>query len=213
MKPGQLQFLLIFGKTGSGKSEILRCLQNKGEQVLDLEFLAKHNGSVFGGLGGKQQLSQEVFEQAIKERLDSFHPDRPVWVEYESNYLGRLQIPGWLLNEMSRGKMIVLIVSAEKRIKRIIRTYSEHPVDKLLNAASKIRHKLNPKKYRRIRRSIMEQDYETAVSLLLTYYDRIYENALKRSEAGILVEMEILGDSPEGDAIKIAEAVSSIQGV
>jgi len=207
MKSEQQQFLVIFGKSGSGKSEILRCLREKGEQVLDLERLAEHNGSAFGGLGGKQQPRQEDFESEIKNMLASFRTDRPVWVEYESNYLGRLQIPGSLMNEMSRGKLIVVDVPKERRIDRIVRIYSEYPIDKLLDAVAKIKRKLSPAKYRLVRRSIEERDYETAVSLLLAYYDRIYENALKRTNSCVLAEIEISGNSAEDDAEKILDVV------
>ena len=207
MKSEQQQFLVIFGKSGSGKSEILRCLHEKGEQVLDLERLAEHNGSAFGGLGGKQQPRQEDFESEIKNMLASFRTDRPVWVEYESNYLGRLQIPGSLMNEMSRGKLIVVDVPKERRIDRIVRTYSEYSIDKLLDAVAKIKRKLSPAKYHLVRRSIEERDYETAVSLLLAYYDRIYQNALKRTNSCVLAEIEISGNSAEDDAEKILDVV------
>ena len=207
MKAEQLQFLIIFGKSGSGKSEILRCLSNKGEQVLDLERLAEHNGSAFGGLGGKQQPRQEDFEAEIKNKLASFRPARPVWVEYESNYLGRLQIPGSLKNEMSRAKLIVVNAPKERRVDRIVRTYSEYPISELLDAVAKIKRKISPANYRQVKRSIEEGDYKTAVLLLLVYYDRIYENGLKRTTNPILTEIEISGDSAEDDAEKILDSV------
>ena len=209
MKAGYLRFLILFGKSGSGKSEILRCLKDRGEQVLDLEGMALHNGSVFGGMGDDQQPTQEEFETGIKSILYNYSSDRPVWVEFESNYLGRLHIPVWLIREMEQGEMIVVYAPLEQRIKRIVSIYSKIPNDELLNALSKIKKKFNHRKYLMIKRSIEEHDYGTAASFLLTYYDRIYENALKRSPMPILVQMKISGSSAKDDANKIYEEIYS----
>ena len=181
MKTAPLQFLILFGKTGSGKSEILRHLQQMGEQVLDLEKLAAHNGSAFGGLGKITQPSQDDFEKLITEMLNGFDTKFPVWVEHESSYLGKLQIPDYLLHQMKRGKMIVIEIERQARIRRIIEEYSKFPLDELLAAVSKVKKKLSQKKYRIARRSIRQQDFQSVVSILLSYYDKAYENGLNNS--------------------------------
>ena len=195
LKPNQLQFLILYGKTGCGKSEILRQFQKKGEQVLDLEKLAVHNGSAFGGLGKNAQPAQDVFEEMIREKLIDFDPKLPVWVEYESNYLGKLQIPDYLVQEMSRAKMIVVDLERQQRILRIIARYSQYSVDELLATISKVKKKLSQKKYRRARQSIRQQDFQAAVSVLLNYYDTIYENGLKRSNCEVLGELMLKGNT------------------
>lgn len=203
MKTAPLHFLILFGKTGCGKSEILRHIQQMGEQVLDLEDLAAHNGSAFGGLGKNQQPAQEDFEQTIREKMSRFNPELPVWVEYESNYLGKLQLTDELVRDMKQGKMIVVDIERQARIQRIIDSYSKHPIDELLAAVSKVKKKLSQKKYRRTRQSIRQQDFQSAVSVLINYYDKIYENGLKNTKYEILGQLFLKGNEPKEQAIQL----------
>lgn len=193
MKADKLQFLVLYGKTGCGKSEILRQLQKKGEQLLDLEKLAAHNGSAFGGLGKNPQPSQDEFEKMIHKKLSGFSPKLPVWIEYESNYLGYLQIPDYLFQEMSRAKMIVIDIERQQRVIRIIEGYTQYSKEELLAATSKVKKKLSQKKYRRARQAIRQQDYQSAISALLTYYDKVYENGLKNSKCELLGKLILTG--------------------
>ena len=193
MKSSPLQFLVLFGKTGCGKSEILRYLREKGEQVLELEKLAAHKGSAFGNLGKFIQPPQDVFEEEIKKKLESFQTTRPVWVEYETSYLGKLQIPDELRELMKHGKLVVITCEQQVRIQRIIDEYAKHPTDELLAALLKVKKKLGRKKYRKARESIREQDFQTAASILITYYDKVYENGLKQSNLEILGNLNLEG--------------------
>ena len=82
--PGRLSLRVICGTTGSGKSRLLQQLSAQGEQVLDLESLADHRGSVLGGLPARPQPSPKMFETRIWSALHSFDPTRVVYVESES---------------------------------------------------------------------------------------------------------------------------------
>ena len=81
--PETLSFRVICGTTGSGKSRLLTSLANEGAQVLDLEQLAAHRGSVLGGIPGEPQPSQKMFESRILQKLQSFNAVRPVYGESE----------------------------------------------------------------------------------------------------------------------------------
>ena len=205
MKVNQLQFLILFGKTGCGKSEILRHIQKKGGQLLDFEELASHNGSAFGGINKLPQPSQEDFELMIREKLAGFKTELPVWVEFESTYLGKLQIPDFLIQEMNRGKMIIINLERQKRIHRIIDSYSKYSTDELLAAMLKVKKKLSQKKYRRARQSIRQHDFQSAVSVLLVYYDKIYENGLQKSGCEILGTITLTGNDVEQHAYQVME--------
>ena len=205
MKIPSLHFLILYGKTGCGKSEILRQLQRKGEQLLDLEKLAAHNGSAFGGLGKNPQPTQSDFEEIIREQINSFNPDLPVWVEFESNYLGNLQIPDYLIQEMSRAKMIVIDLERQQRILRIIEGYSKYSTVELLDAISKVKKKLSQKKYRRARQAIRQQDFQSAISVLLTYYDKVYENGLTNSKCELLGKLILTGKGAEQHANQLLD--------
>ena len=204
-----LQFLILYGKTGSGKSEILRLLQKKGEQLLDLEKLAGHNGSAFGGLGKTPQPTQSDFEEIIREQINGFNPDLPVWVEYESNYLGRLQIPEYLVQEMQMGRIIAIDLERQQRILRIIKSYSQYSNQELLAAISKVKKNLSQKKYRRARQSIKQQDYQSAVSVLLNYYDEVYENGLNNSTCEILGNLTLAGNNIDNYTKQVLEFYQS----
>ena len=189
--------IILYGFSGTGKTEILNKLQDKGEQMLDLENLTNHNGSAFGGLGRNAQPEQEDFDQLVQKKLATYSEDKPVWVEYESNYLGKLQIPDELYQSMLNSDMLILQLEREKRIDRIVKSYAEFETDELLTATHKLKKKLSSKKYRLARKSIQEKDFKTAVSIFLTYYDKVYENQLKTSKNHILGELNLEGNNAE----------------
>jgi tRNA 2-selenouridine synthase len=111
----QIRFHVLTGLTGSGKSRILRLLAQTGSQVLDLESLGCHRGSLLGDEPGQPQPSQKHFEGLLATALDQFDPHRPVWVESESKRLGRLWIPEPLWQSMQRGTVTELSVPLAAR--------------------------------------------------------------------------------------------------
>ncbi len=98
--PQRLRFEVVCGFTGAGKSRLLAALMRAGAQVLDLERLARHRGSLLGGVPGDPQPTQKAFESAIYAEIARFDPLEPVFVESESKRIGRLQVPGALLEAM-----------------------------------------------------------------------------------------------------------------
>ena len=95
--PEQFEFTVVHGPTGSGKSRFLAALGRAGAQVLDLEALAQHRGSVLGGLPGERQPSQKWFESLVLAELQKFNRRAPVFVEAESKKIGELQVPEALM--------------------------------------------------------------------------------------------------------------------
>jgi tRNA 2-selenouridine synthase len=115
-QPAHLRYRVLCGATGSGKSRLLGHLARAGAQVLDLEALALHRGSVLGGLPGQPQPSQKHFETRLWWALERFDPARPVFVESESRKVGDCQLPGALLDAMRGSECIVLDLPAPQRI-------------------------------------------------------------------------------------------------
>src|SRR2546421_757874 len=95
--PAEIDFIVVHGPTGSGKSRFLSALSRAGAQVLDLEALAAHRGSVLGGLPGEPQPSQKWFESQLLSQLRRLERARPVFVEGESKKIGELQVPEALM--------------------------------------------------------------------------------------------------------------------
>ncbi len=107
--PARLRYVVIAGRTGSGKTRLLGALGATGAQVLDLEGLAQHRGSVLGGPPTGEQPSQRAFETALWHRLNGFDAAQPVYVESESRKIGRLQVPTALLERMRSDSPVVMV--------------------------------------------------------------------------------------------------------
>ena len=114
--PARFELRVICGTTGSGKSRLLRALEREGAQVLDLEDLAHHRGSVLGGLPQRPQPSQKQFETRIWWRLRGFDPGRAVFVESESRKVGDLRVPDALIERMRASACLRLELPLPQRI-------------------------------------------------------------------------------------------------
>ncbi len=124
LQPATLDFRVICGATGSAKTRILEALAAAGAQVLDLEGLASHKGSVLGALPGIAQPTQKKFETLLHDALSRFSPDRPVYVEAESRKIGRVHLPGALIEAMRASPCIGIDATREARIAFLLRDYA-----------------------------------------------------------------------------------------
>ena len=127
--PGRFSFRVVCGATGSGKSRLLEALATTPAQVLDLEVLAAHRGSVLGELPGAPQPSQKAFETAIWSALSAFDPARPVVVESESRKVGNLRVPEALINRMREGECLRLEAPPEVRVELLLEDYAHLVAD------------------------------------------------------------------------------------
>ena len=121
--PGQLDFVVVHGPTGSGKSRLLGALARAGGQVLDLEALAAHRGSVLGGLPGEPQPSQKWFESQLLAALQAFDRARAVFVEGESKKIGEVQVPEALMARMRASRCVVLEADVDTRVSLLLDEY------------------------------------------------------------------------------------------
>ena len=121
--PGELRFRVVHGATGSGKSRLLRALARSGAQVLDLEALAAHRGSVLGELPGRPQPPQKLFESRLYAALATLEPSRPVYVEGESRRIGQLQVPEALIQAMRAAECVLLEADVPTRVALLSEEY------------------------------------------------------------------------------------------
>ncbi len=119
-----LDLRTVVGATGSAKTRVLQALARNGHQVLDLEDFAVHKGSLLGDVPGIAQPSQTAFETRIAETLDRIDPTRPVYVEGESRRIGRLNVPGPLIERMRASACIEIDATSEARIAYLLRDYA-----------------------------------------------------------------------------------------
>lgn len=120
-----LNLIVLDGQTGSGKTQILDLLSQRGVQTLDLEGLANHRGSVFGGYDDAPQPSQKFFESLIWDRLSGFSPTNPTVVEAESNLIGRLSLPDRLMESMKISPRLEVQASLQQRARYLLETYGD----------------------------------------------------------------------------------------
>lgn len=133
--PARFDWRVVCGMTGTGKSQLLRALKTQGAQVLDLEELAAHRGSVLGNLPDAPQPAQKMFESRVWHALKHLSPDQPVFVESESRKIGRLRVPAELIDAMWQSACVVIEAPIPVRVALLMDEYVHFLSDaKLLNA-------------------------------------------------------------------------------
>ena len=182
--PAAFAFRVICGPTGSGKSRLLQAIAAEGAQVLDLEALANHRGSVLGLVPGSRQPSQKAFDTAIWNVLRRLDPTRPVFVESESKKIGDLRVPEALIARMRTSPCIWLELALDRRVQLLLTEY-EHFVTDIeafcgrLDALRELRGREVVGGWQVAAR---RGDVASVVrDLLVTHYDPIYRQSLRRN--------------------------------
>jgi tRNA 2-selenouridine synthase len=124
-----LSLVLLDGRTGSGKTEVLKRAAARGVQVIDLEGLAEHRGSVFGGIGSGPQPSQKLFESRLLAGLEGLDRSRPILVEAEASKVGDRMVPPALWKAMATAPRITLEAPAAERARYLVSSYAELVAD------------------------------------------------------------------------------------
>ncbi len=214
-RPAELRLLVVCGRTGSGKSRLLQALHAEGAQVLDLEALAAHRGSVLGALPDCEQPTQKAFETAIWERLRAFDTTRPVYVESESRKIGRLQIPDALLDAMRASPCLHLRASDAVRVRILREDYAALGADlpglqQRLQALRALRGHALVEHWCAL---AAQGDLDGLVGELLTlHYDPGYEASMRRNFAGLAEARQLDVPRPAGFA-DLARALHAESGV
>lgn len=198
-KPRNL--IILGGKTGSGKTDILHELARQGEQVIDLEALAHHRGSSYGSIGQLPQPFTEQFENALFSQWRYMdHSDessqRRIWLEDESRSIGSCFIPMPLWQQMRVAPVIFVDVPKAVRVKRLVAEYTGIDHNLLVEATERIRKRLGGKVTKEALDALTRQDYATVADLTLDYYDKAYVHGLSQRDPGSVSSMNIQEDNP-----------------
>mgnify|MGYP003575714630 CR=1 FL=1 len=180
-----LQLFSICGYTGSGKSEILNALFKEGEQVIDLEDIAHHKGSVFGGLMMPPQPTTEQFQNNLFEKILSLDPSKRIWIEDESIAIGEIFLPEDFWKQMTGSLLIEINVSKEVRIQRLVQEYGNADPINFLKAMTKIAKKIGGQHFNAAKEKLLARDMSSVIDILLTYYDKAYRNGLNNKKKRI----------------------------
>ena len=201
--PRQFTFQIVCGATGSGKSRLLQALAARGAQVLDLEALACHKGSVLGVLPDAEQPSQKMFETRLAAALAGLNPAVPVFVEAESRKIGRVQLPDALLEGLRTGPCIEIQAGFAARVDFLLGDYAY-----FLNAPDWLQQRLNVLRPL-LGHATIERWHEYAqtqawrelvAELLEQHYDPLYRRSQQNNFTGLAAPLRLTTNdlSPTG---------------
>jgi len=176
LKP--LNLIVLAGKTGCGKTEILEKLLKMEEQVLDLEGLASHRGSAFGTIGYGPQPSTEYFENCLFEKIRKFQPEKRIWVEDESLNIGKIFLPAGFYDQMKVSPQVLVEMDRESRISRLCEDYGQSGISPLKMGFEKIRKRLGMERYTQAVQALDADNLPEATAIVLQYYDKCYDYSL-----------------------------------
>lgn len=206
-----LRFVVLAGRTGCGKSRILARIARLGGQVLDLESLANHRGSVLGLPPGERQPSQKAFDSRLWNAIRSLKPDTAVWVESESRKIGAVQLPEALIARMREAPCVVVEMPRQLRALLLLTDYSHliaHP-DQL---KAQLRHLLHLHGQARLDEwvSLIDAGHwpDFVQAILAQHYDPAYDRSMARNYLG-KGQGEVVLTPPDGaDVDKAIETLA-----
>jgi tRNA 2-selenouridine synthase len=202
------QFIVLSGKTGSGKTEILHLLKEKKEQIIDLEGLANHRGSAFGALGMPEQPSTEMFENLLGLTLLSINPNKKTWVENESRLIGTCYLPTDFWNNLSSSKIISAVVDDETRINRLLEDYGHFPVEVLIERTEVLRKKLGGQHANTAVEALKTGDLKLWLKTVLVYYDKTYGYGEQKHKERVLNFVEFDWSKKDESAQKLIQSIN-----
>jgi len=207
-----LKLVVIGGLTGSGKSEILRALKGLGEQVIDLEGIAHHKGSAFGGLMMPAQPTTEQFQNELFEELHALDASRRIWVEDESIAVGRIFLPEPFWRKMTSSPVVEVQVAREIRTERLVTEYGPADKEEFLAAMAKITKKLGGQHFNAAKERLLAGDMHATIDILLNYYDKTYNAGLLTKRHRIVHRAGWDGKDAEAIAHSLMELRPSLPG-
>lgn len=234
-----IMFYILGGETGSGKTEILKKIKEKGRRIIDLEALACHKGSAFGSLGEKPQPTQEQFENNLFDELlktDSLYftiqktnspslfyhakepelqkssfiqPSTEIWLEDESRNIGSCQIPDPIWEKMKQAPIIRINVPKEKRIQRLVNNYGKFSKEELSACILKIHKRVGPQYAKQAIEELEKGNLRLVANIMLTYYDKAYNYQHEKRNFKNVFFIECETADAELNAEKIVEFVKT----
>lgn len=199
LKPYKL--LVLSGKTGSHKTEILNALENLGEQIVDLEKLAQHQGSAYGSMNKLIQPTQEQFENNFAEELSHLNLNKTIWVEDESITIGKIVIPYSFWQQKILANHIEIKIPREQRIAFLVEEYGNLDKQFLIGATMHIQKRLGPEQTKNALQFLEQNDLSNFIKTILTYYDKTYNYCISKKTKVKILSMETNYDN----AINCAE--------
>jgi len=177
-QPRELKILA--GRTGSGKTLILKEIEKLGQTIIDLEELAHHKGSAFGTLGETPPPTQEMFENELAVSLLNIPADKKIWLEDESQNIGKRIIPNDLWVQMRAANVYYVDLPLEKRVEYLVKAYGKYSKEELIESIEKIRKRVGFQHSKAAIEAINNGDLKKACEISLVYYDKSYDHGVAK---------------------------------
>jgi len=182
----KFSYHIIAGKTGCAKGKLLDALEAAGAQVIDLEVMANHRGSILGEEpGAREQPSQKLFDSRIAGKARKFDPSRPVFIEGESSMIGKVQVPATMWGAMRKGAVTQLEIPMHQRVKWIragYRHFETTETERLLECLDVLVKRVGHERVNAWKEMIAEENWDGFVQdILESHYDAAYAAAAARS--------------------------------
>lgn len=203
------QLVVLGGRTGCGKTVILKTIENKQEQFIDLEGLANHKGSAFGTLGTNEQPQVEQFENDLAKDWEQLDNNRIVWLENESRSIGRVYIPQGLWDQMKKAPLINIEVPFDWRVDNLVKDYAQYPKPLLIAAFEKIKKRIGGLNLKLAKDALAKDDFHQAANIALRYYDKAYQYMLDNNSTPNIHHLNISDPDPEKIADLLIDYVQS----
>lgn len=203
--PGGFRYIVLSGPTGCGKTRLLGALAGEGAQVLDLEGIAVHRGSIIGAVPGRKQPTQKMFDSLLLRQLGEFDPALPVWVEAESKKIGQIQLPDALLSSMRQGMTLAVDAAMPLRVQLLREDYRHFEEDPqaLIQRLAYLRPLIGGEEFSAwedlaVRREV-PQLFER---LMRNHYDPTYRRSIQRNYPAIDASPKINLDDISLDGLR-----------
>jgi tRNA 2-selenouridine synthase len=200
--------ILLGGKTGSGKTDILKKLAETSGQVVDLENIAHHKGSAFGSINEEKQNPQQIFENTLFHKMNETDPALPIIMENESQSIGYNKIPSGLWSNMKKGTIIRINVPLELRVGKLVADYTTVNVNELKDSVMKIAQQLGHLNTKNCLRYLDEGNLADVARLSLLYYDKAYE--YNKTNAQLIIPVDCDTTDAEINAKKVKQVLDSL---
>lgn len=183
--------IVLGGYTGSGKTHVLHELKKLGEQVVDLEGLANHKGSAFGGIGQGEQPTVEQFENNLHYEISNLTRQKPIWVEDESHNIGSVKIPMPFYNQMLKASLCFADIPKEERAKHLVTEYAGCDSGQLAGSIRRISRRLGGLREKNAIDYLKKGNYYQVALITLAYYDKFYLKSMKKRDSFDVVRTDL----------------------
>ena len=204
---------IIGGYTGSGKTEILQYLKKHGEQIIDLEGLAHHKGSAFGGIGQDEQPSVEQFQNNLYAQLYQLNLNKTIWLEDESHNIGKVSLPTSLFDQMQKADILFLEIPKEARAQHLVEGYADCGDEFLKDGIQRITKRLGGLRTQQALKFLANKDYYNVALMTLNYYDKYYLLGLQKKSASRIRKLKFASTNHYQNALEILKYIKEMENI